>query len=107
MIWYKHLYVGDMVRGRKDRIMSRIESDRSDGGHYLITLSENDHEQLDLISTFFLTERKRSSLPMIVGLAATKREAVGLVKKMTEDCYRETHDVDLRRFFMSRKEEKP
>lgn len=101
MVWYDNLYVGEMVRGRKERIMKRIESHGAEPCHYLITLAENEHEQLDLFSTAFLTEKRKRTIPLVVGLAGSKREAVFLVKKMTEDCVANRGDVNLRAFFTS------
>ncbi|MEE3420603.1 MAG: hypothetical protein VZR02_05815 [Lachnospiraceae bacterium] len=107
MIWYKHLYVGDLVKGRKDRIIERIESDRTQTGQYLITISENPAEMLDIFSTVFLTEKRKERLPMVVGLAGTRDEAIFLVRKMTEDCLRATGDVDLRTYFQEEEKRLP
>lgn len=99
MKWRKNLYVGKQVRKHVRRIRKRLDAGKTDVGHYLITLAENPHDQLDIINTVFLTSaKKRDSLPEIVGLAGSEKEAILLVKKITEDCLKESGTADLRTY---------
>lgn len=100
MKWTDHLYVGETVRKRLGLIRKRLDQGRTDVGHYLITISSLPHEQLDIISTTFLASgKKRNELPEVVGVAGSYKEALALIRNMTEDCYNLTGDADLRGYF--------
>ncbi len=101
MKWSEHLYVGDQVKRYADRVRKRLNKGKSDVGHYLITLAENDRDQLDIINTMFLmTDRSRDRLPLVLGIASTRGEALDLVRQMTEDCLNDTGTADLRAYFV-------
>ncbi len=101
--WNESLYLGKMVEAYEDSIRSRLDQDKVDVGHYLITISENQHDQLDIVSTTLIqTKAQRLRLPLIVGIAGTRQEAFRLVKTITEDCLRERGDACLRDFLMKK-----
>lgn len=100
MKWHKDLYVGKQVRKHEKRIRRRLESGKTDVGHYLITLAENKHDQLDIINTVFLMRKeRRETLPEIVGIAGSEDEAIELVEEMTQNCFAETGSANLREYF--------
>ena len=99
--WYDPLYVGDGVRRYVRKIKKRISSGRTDVGHYLITLAANGTDELDIISTTFLEQKiLRDHLPMIVGIAADRKEAIGLAVRITSDCLESTGDVHIREWLL-------
>ncbi len=99
--WNNSLYLGRMVQTREAEIRERLDSGKIDIGHYLITISVNPNDMLDIISTgTLITDHQRSQLPTVVGIAESKAEAVRLVIRITEDCIRECGNADLRTYLL-------
>ncbi|WP_274940700.1 hypothetical protein [Chordicoccus furentiruminis] len=98
--WADTLYLGESVRKEAGAIRHRLDMDRPDRGHIVITLASNGTDMLDLVPTVFLRQPAlRLHLPVIVGLASSKEEAVGLVERMIGDSLRARGDADLRAYF--------
>ena len=101
--WSTNLYVGPSVARYSRRIRKRLDEGKSDVGHYLLTLAANENDELDILETFFLSQETiRDRLPAIVGIAGTKKEALELARKITEDCVQETGGADLRRYLQKK-----
>ncbi len=99
--WYDPLYVDKTLKDREKGIRQRLNEGKVDLGHYLITLAGNGRDHLDVISTSFLSQRALyERLPMVVGLAATKKEAMKLVVKICRDCLEETGGADIRSYLL-------
>ena len=95
--FYKPLYTDVSLADRADRICRMLARGKTDTGCYVITLASNGTDHLDIISSLFLKQSLlRESLPMVVGVASSKKEALGLVQKITDDCLRETGGTDIR-----------
>ena len=102
MEWYGNLYIGERVNRYAARIRERLDAGKSDLGHYIITLAAHPSDYLDLFDTRYLTQDAlRNRLPMVVGLAADRNEALIVVQKIVEDCVRETGSTDVRSFLQS------
>lgn len=66
---------------------------------FLLILSENDSDQIDLISSKYLAQRFYGVHPIkVVGIANDREDAVSLVLKMTEDCFTFRKDCMLKEF---------
>ena len=99
MKWYRDLYIGEGVKGREDTFIRQIEEGGCPRKLWLITLAYNQKDLLDIRCAVSLArEDLARSLPMIVGLAKDKEEAVSLTESITRDCLEKTGDVDLRAF---------
>ena len=97
--WRDPLYVGESAKRSERRIRRRLDAGRADVGHYVVTLAANGVDELDVVGTGFLAQDAlRDRLPLIVGLAGSRKEALGLVRTMAEDCVRETGGVRLRAY---------
>ncbi len=95
--WYEPLYIGDSTGRYAGRIRKRLDAGRTDVGHYLITLASNGTDELDIIPSGLLTQSfLRERLPMIVGVASGRKEALRLVTAIAGDCVRQTGDVRIR-----------
>ncbi|MDO4619561.1 MAG: hypothetical protein Q4B09_02965 [Lachnospiraceae bacterium] len=105
--WYDPLYTGESIQKEEKKIRRRINRGKPQVGYYVLTLASNGTDLLDLVPVHWLRQKECSSrLPAIVGLAGTKKEAVDLVIRMTEDCMRERGDADLRSFLEEREAHK-
>ena len=99
MNWYQNLYLGETCRGKKDIIIKEVESGIYRHKLFLITLAINGSDLLDIRSASSLARGSlRSSLPVIVGAASGREEAIQLASMIIEDCYRTRGDIDVRKF---------
>ena len=98
--WHENLYIGENASLFEKEIRQVVDKGLAFPEAFLITLSANPAEQLDIISTSQLIAWKvHRTLPTIVGIAVTRKEAFGLVRQMAEDVYRTTGDCNLRDYF--------
>ena len=101
--WSEALYVDPHLKSREERIRSRLDDGKTDLGHYLITLASNGSDQLDVIASGYLTQKRLlERLPLIVGIASSKKEALRLVVRIAEEGMAETGDADIRGFLMGK-----
>lgn len=99
VMWYKRLYVGEGMRGSERRVRRQLEKGLVKKPYYLITLASNGVDCLDIVHSFFLKQRVlRERLPMVVGVAETKQEALDIVRIIAVDCFVATGGADIRAF---------
>ena len=99
LTWYDPLYVGPKAAGDVRKMRKKLDRRKRDSGHYLITFASNGVDELDIIHSGFLSsESVYDHLPMIVGVAADKQEALSVAGRIIEDCIRYTGDTRVRAF---------
>lgn len=99
MVWYKNLYVGRMIAGRKDRVIDEIDRGNYPNGVYLVLVPENENSQLEIIAAKELRhDWVRKHCRMIVGLALGKTEAQSMVETLAGDAYSSRGDGNIRAF---------
>lgn len=96
------LYIGESMDVRKlDKMKKNLCNTPVLTKIFLITISTNPAEQLDIIASKYLTYTYYNTHPLhVVGLAKSNGEAVGLVQKMVQDCLDTQGDVDLKAFLL-------
>ena len=102
LTWYSELYKGRKFHEDPALIASQISQGTYTGSSYVIMLSINGKDQLDIrhmrdLCRSYLREQDI----LAVGAAANRKEAIGLLRRMALDCVRETGDADLRSYFLS------
>ncbi len=103
MNWYCDLYLGKAAREKKEKLIQKIESGKTPVNTYLLTLAPGEANQLEIVPAWNLKfERNRAKLPLIVGIGYGRAEAFELVRRITEDVYRETKGADLKEYFRQR-----
>lgn len=101
LAWREPLYVGPGILSREKKIRKRLDQGKTDIGHYLITIASNGVDELDIVPTAFLgREMMRARLPLIVGLASDRREALDMLLEITGDCLRETGTLQLKKWLL-------
>ena len=101
--WSDELYIAESVQGRTEEIRQHLRSGNHSDNAYLITLSTNPKNQLDIIHTLYLRESWIArSLPLIVGIAGNRKEALGIVQQILEDTVRDRRDADMRTYLALR-----
>ena len=104
MYWCKKLYIGENAAIKQKEIIKSLKRKKWAMGTYVITLSENEHNLLDIYETIqFKQPYYRKKKLTIVGVAAGKKDAFALVTKIIEDVYTSTGSFKVREFFMSKK----
>lgn len=100
--WYYNLYVGRKAEKYSGKIIKRLSTGKTDVGHYAITLAANPGDMLDIVNTFYLTQKSFAGrLPMIVGLAFDRDEAIQMAAGIIEESLAETGSPDARAYLES------
>lgn len=98
--WHSLLYFGEGIKEEYDHIKKALEGNEAPGNIYIISLSDNPIEQLDITSAFmFIKNMKLHPDPVIVGIAIGRKAAEGIVAQMAFDVYSVTGSVDFRKYF--------
>lgn len=99
MVWYKNLYVGRLIAGRKARVMEEIDRGEYPAGVYVVLLPQSESSQLEIMAARELRhDWIRKHCLMIVGLGQGKTEAQSMVEAIVRDVYSDRGDADIRSF---------
>lgn len=99
-LWYEKLYTGQNAALIYDKIHKSVEEERYIPGVYLITLSSNQNEQLDIYDSIQLyMPALRQRLSPIIGIACGNEEAMGVFQIIAEDVLQKTGGLRLREYF--------
>ena len=101
MIWYDDLFVGESISPRrKKRIIRKINRRSILGGEYLLTLSSNPDNLIDIINAQVIRQRyyPRKDL-VVIGLAGNYEEAMMLAGEIVSGIYAVQGNFKLREFF--------
>ena len=105
MKYYRHLYLEEGLEKKKEKIISKLEKNKLQRNTHLIVLSANEKNHLDIIhSAFLLQPGYPGKNRLVVGIAGSYDGALELVKKIAGDVYKETGDVDIRNYIMSKEQ---
>ncbi len=98
--YYPRLYLGDSVNVKKlDKIKKKLENKPLFSGVFLITLSRNPSDQLEIYDARQLVQSYyKKNPPYVIGLAGNYEEAVALVTRMTEECLASRGDCRLKEY---------
>lgn len=103
MNWYMDLYLGRTAREKKEKLIQKIESGKTPVNTYLVTLAPGEANQLEIVPAWNLRfAHNQAALPLIVGLGCGRAETYELVRRITEDVYRETNGADVKAYFAQR-----
>ncbi len=100
--WHKNCFVGKNVRDL-ERIQEKLENRRLVPGIYLLVLSENPRNIMEMFPAVTLLQRTAADLcPEIIGIALGKEEAVSLAEEIIRQVYEETGDVQVKEYLKNR-----
>jgi hypothetical protein len=104
MKWYRDLFVGQKAGQNTEEIISRAERMDFARGLYLITLASNGNDQLDLVRAASIVGKTNAvrHMPLIVGIAIGKNEAVEVAMEIARCVYVENRAPDIRSWFLGR-----
>lgn len=98
----EQLYLGESISQQNlDKLKDELLSAPLFTKVFIITLSTNPTELLDILESKYLTFPYYNTHPLhVVGIAKSNNEAIGLTQKIVQDCLDKRGDVDLRSFFL-------
>jgi hypothetical protein len=100
--WQKAYYIGESVKNPV-KIQTKINKGRPVPGIYLVTLSDNPGNLMEIIPAVMLVQKTAYDLcPTVIGMAKGKEEALELVQKMIEDVYGETGGFEIEKYMKNR-----
>lgn len=97
-----HLYLGDGMKPQKvDKLKKRLVNKPLLARAYLITISLNPADQLDLFDARQLAQSRYNRTELtVVGLAKGYDDALGVVERITQDCLDARGDCELKEFLL-------
>ena len=100
--WHKNYYRGTNVKNLP-RIRAKLMHGKPVPGIYLITLSENPHNLLEILPALTLVQETAARIcPEIVGIAKGKEEALDLITEMVQTIYEETGELNIKEYWKNR-----
>lgn len=95
-----NLYLGDSINEKKlKKIKKRLENKPFFSGVYLLALSRNPFDQLEIYDARQLVQSYyKKNPPYVIGLAGDYEEAVELVVRMTRECLESRGDCCLKEY---------
>ena len=99
MQWLENLYLSDSVKENEKELREGLEKGNFSQKLWVISIPICPKDQLDIRKANTLAYHDLwETIPMIVGMAGTKKEAIELVERITKDCLRSRGDALLREF---------
>jgi hypothetical protein len=100
LTYHPRLYLGEgMKRKKLDKIKKRLEKRPMLSGMYLITLSENKSDQLEIYAARQLSQSYYSKYPpFVIGIAKSRKDAVALVEQIVRECLAKRGDCALKEY---------
>lgn len=98
--YHPQLYLGESIKRKKlDKIKKRLEKSPGFSGVFLVALSRNAHDQLEIYHAKQLVFRYYAKYPpYVVGIAGDQSEAFGLVTAIVEECLSARGDCALKEY---------
>lgn len=100
--WQKKYYISEGVKSPV-KIQSKINAGKPVPGIYLLTLSDNPGNIMEIVPAVTLIQKTAYDLcPVIIGMARGKDEALELVQRIVEEVYRETGSFGIKEYMKNR-----
>ena len=104
MKWYRKLYLGDNAKDEKYRIIGKVRTSKFQIDTYLITLSNNPNNLMDIYSAKFLLQphfKKAHILDdiYVIGIAKGRDEAFQVIEMIISEVYTKTGEFKLREYY--------
>lgn len=96
------LYLGDSINENKlDKIIKKLEKKPVFSGVFLITVSRNASDQLDIFDARQLAQSYyKKHPPYVVGIAGSHDEAIELVERLVQECLKTRGDCALKEYLL-------
>lgn len=96
------LYLGDGIKTEKlDKLKKKLKNKPIFANVYLITLSGNPSDQLDIYQSKYLAQKYYDENPLFcIGIAKNYDDALYIVQQIAGECYARRGDARLREYLM-------
>lgn len=102
LMWKEHLYIGEGIRDAES-VRARLNENKLTPGVYLLTLSENSHHLMEIVSAVSLKQKwARRLCPVIFGMAGSKEDAIDLACRILKEVYDATGDFEIEDYLKNR-----
>ncbi len=100
--YHPELYLGESINAEKlDKIKKKLENKPLLSGVFLIAVSRNPSDQLEIYSARQLAQKYYAKYPpYVVGIAGSYDEAVAMVEQMVRKCIEERGDCALKEYLL-------
>ncbi|MBE5939921.1 MAG: hypothetical protein E7266_05935 [Lachnospiraceae bacterium] len=96
----KKLYIGENAHKDHRKIIKNVKKSKLQFNVFLIIMSDDENGLVEIYPSYiFLHPHFKKTEISIVGISKGYNEAVELVKVMTEECYNECGNVNLKSYF--------
>ena len=100
--WQEDYYVGEGIKDA-EKTKKRIDAGKVALGVYLVTLSENPGNLLEIVPSYMLIQKSYyAKCPGIIGMAKGKDEATDLAVDIVKNIYGETGAFQVKEYFKNR-----
>lgn len=98
--YHPDLYLGEGIKEKKlDKIKKRLETRPLLSGVFLVSISRNAFDQLDIYEARQLCQPYYKKYPpYVVGIARNREEAISLVERIVTECLRARGDCALKEY---------
>lgn len=101
MTWYKEFYAGESIEHKKEKVKWKILHNAGQLDIYVIALSSNRANLLDIISATELMQKAYPKQDMlVVGVDKGYDNALELAAKIIMDVYQKTGNLNVRNYFL-------
>lgn len=100
MQFYRRLFFGPSIKGRKKEVLWKIRHGKPMHNIFLITLPSNPSNLLDIVPMNLLLQPyyKKQNL-FIIGVGKGREETLELLRAFVERIFKDTGSVDLKEYF--------
>lgn len=107
MKWYEHLYAGESIRHKTEKIKWKIRHNAGQINIYVIALASNPQNLLDIIPAQELMQKAYPKKDLyVLGLAHGMDEAYEVVKQIIDEVYQETGGFQILPYLQTKKDSK-
>lgn len=101
-VYHKNLRIGKSIKTDKlDKIIKKLEKRPLLSGVFVIAVSRNYSDQLEIYQAKELAHRYyQNNPPFIIGLAGSKEEAFALVEELVQNCLKDRGDCALKEYLL-------
>lgn len=96
MFWYDELYLGKKCLHRANRLKYKITNRIPHQQVYLIVLPQSNHTVLEMIPSSLLLQESYPAEDMrVIGMGASRAEAMELIRQIIDEVYRLQGNFDV------------
>lgn len=105
MIWYKNFYAGESIESKKEKVKWKILHNAGQLDIYVIALSSNPENLLDIIPAKELLQKAYPKQNMfVVGVDKGYDHAIELAGSIIMDVFQKTGNLNVRDYFLEQRE---